>query len=210
MKTILIADDHEIIRLGVRMLIESLPRNYNVIEAATCLEIMQVLSRKQTDYAILDVFLADGNILSYMKKIARYCQQTSILVYSGVSEKIYAKRFLKRGIRGLVSKHSPLEELEKAIRCFLDGEIYLSKSIKENLLKPSRIGENPFDSLSDRELQVAEYVAMGVGVQEIAQKMRLDALTICTYRRSAFEKLNIENVIELEGKFQLSRNGASS
>src|SRR5687767_15762515 len=69
MKTILIADDHEIVRLGVRMLIEGLPGNYNFIEAATCSEMLHVLSTGQAHYAILDVFLTDGNILSNMNEI---------------------------------------------------------------------------------------------------------------------------------------------
>ncbi|HYE54977.1 MAG TPA: response regulator transcription factor [Chitinophagaceae bacterium] len=205
MKTILIADDHEIIRMSLRTLIETFHQKYNFIEAATCVETMQVLSCQKADYAILDVFMADGNILSDMQEMTKYFQHTSILVCSMASEKIYAKRFLKKGVRGFVSKRSPIDELEKAIQCFLKGEIYLSNSIKEDLLTPA--GGHSLDSLSDRELQVVEYLAMGTSVQDITQKMKLDAVKIDSYRRRAFKKLNIKKIAELDDKCLLAKNG---
>jgi DNA-binding NarL/FixJ family response regulator len=203
MKTILIADDHEIIRLGVRMLIESFPEKYNFIEAATCVEIMQALSGEPVHFAVLDVFLSDGDIFSEIREISKHCRQTSILVYSMVPEKIYAKRFLKRGISGFVSKHATMKELENAILCCLQGEVYLSKAIREDLLRPKQDGDsgNPFDLLSDAELQVAKYVAMGTDTKEIALKMKLKIATVDTYRRLAFKKLNVTDRVELEKRF---------
>jgi DNA-binding NarL/FixJ family response regulator len=205
MKTILIADDHEIVRRGVKMIIESLPEKYHFIEAATCSEVLQVVTSKQVDYAILDMFLADGNMFPVIHQITDISHKTSILIYSMSAEKVYARRLMQKGVRGFVSKQASIGELENAIRSFLKGDIYLSPEVKDILLKPVREGipDNPIDLLSDRELEVVEYTVLGMGSKEIAQKMNLDITTISTYRRRALEKLDVQNMVELKDKFQL-------
>lgn len=205
METILIADDHEIVRRGVRMIIEGFPQKYNFIEASTCAEVMKILSVQPVDYAILDMMLADGNVFSTTQQLAAYSDRIKILVYSMNAERIYAKRLLQKGIRGFVCKQSNMMELENGIRSLLKGEIYISPALKENLFNPSKkaISENPIDALSDRELEVVEYLAAGMGAKEISRKMNLDITTVSTYRRRAFEKLEVQNTIELKDKFLL-------
>lgn len=204
METILIGDDHEIVRRGVRMIIESFSRPYRFIEAATCTEVIQALSGQQVQYAILDMLLADGNIFSTLQEMSDY-KETGILVYSMNAEKIYARRLMQKGVRGFVSKQASMEELEIAIRHLLNGEIYLSPALKEAIFVPEKVDlmENPLDTLSDRELEVVEYIAIGLGAKEIAHKMNLDITTISTYRRRAFEKMEVQNVMELKDKFLL-------
>lgn len=204
METILIGDDHEIVRRGVRMIIESFSRPYHFIEAATCTEVMQALMGRQVHYAILDMLLADGNIFSTLHELADY-KETGILVYSMNAEKIYARRLMQKGVRGFVNKQASMEELEIAIRNLLNGEIYLSPALKEAISVPEKVDlmENPLDTLSDRELEVVEYITIGMGAKEIAQKMNLDITTISTYRRRALEKLEVQNVMELKDKFLL-------
>lgn len=205
METILIGDDHEIVRRGVRMMIESFSRPYKFIEAATCTAVMDALSGQSVQYAILDMMLADGNIFSSIQQVTDYTRDTGILVYSMNAEKIYARRLIQKGMRGFVSKQASVEELETAIRHLLNGEIYLSPALKEAIFVPEKVDlmENPLDALSDRELEVVEYIATGMGAKEIAHKMNLDITTISTYRRRAFEKLEVKNVIELKDKFLL-------
>jgi two-component system invasion response regulator UvrY len=205
METILIADDHQIVRRGTRMIIESFPRKYNFIEAATIVEVIQALSTQQVNYAILDMFLEDGNIFSSLLQTPEYCSKTNILVYSMNSEKIYAKRLMQKGVKGFICKQASIEELEFAIQSLLNGEIYLSPNLKKDLFSPSKaaLSQNPVDLLSDRELEVVEYIAMGMGAKEIAWKINLDITTVSTYRRRAFEKMNVHNMIELKDKFLL-------
>jgi DNA-binding NarL/FixJ family response regulator len=205
METILIADDHQIVRVGVRMIIESFPQKYNFIEASSWAEVIEAISGQQIQYAVLDMCLGDGNILSAIQQIGEYRHQTSILVYSMNTEKIYARRLIDKGVRGFVCKQASIEELENAIRNLLNGEIYLSQALKEIVSDPAKAGllKNPIDSLSDRELEVTEYVAIGMGVKEISRKMNLDITTVSTYRRRAFEKLDVQNMIELKDKFLL-------
>jgi two-component system, NarL family, invasion response regulator UvrY len=205
METILLADDHEIVRRGTKLIIESFPRKYNFIEAATSAEVIRVLSRQPVDYAILDMFLEDGNVFTSIPQMPEYCRQTKVLVYSMNAEKIYARRLIQKGVRGFVAKKASIEELAIAIRTLLNGEIYLSPELKKTLFSSAKddFPGNPIDLLSDRELEVVEYVTMGMGAKEIANKMNLDITTISTYRRRAFEKLDVDNVIELKDKFLL-------
>ena len=205
METVLIADDHEIVRRGIRMLTESFSKNYRIVEARSCAEVAQILSHQQIHYAILDMILSDGNILSIIDHIEAASRETSILVYSMNAERIYARRLIEKGVRGFLCKQTSIEELEKAIRSLFKGEVYLSEELKETLLNgsPAKLTQSPVDVLSDRELQVVEYVAIGMGTKEIAQKMKVDTTTISTYRRRAFEKLDVQNAIELKEKFLL-------
>jgi two-component system, NarL family, invasion response regulator UvrY len=205
METILIADDQEIVRSGVKMIIESFPEKYNIIEAATCTEVMQVFFGRKIHYTILDLFFGDGNIFSSIHQFIKHSNKAGILVYSMSAEKIYGRRLLKKGVHSFISKRAPIAELEKAICCLLKGEIYLSQAMKEDILMPvkSDLPENLVDSLSDRELEVVEYLTIGISSREIAEKMKLDITTVSTYRRRAFEKLDIHNNIELRDKLLL-------
>jgi DNA-binding NarL/FixJ family response regulator len=202
METILIADDQEIVRSGVKMIIESFPEKYNIIEAATCTDVEQVLFDREIHFTVLDLFLADGNIFSAIHRF-KHSSKAGILVYSMSSEEIYGRRLLKKGVRGFISKRAPIAELEKAICCILKGEIYLSQAMKKDFLMPDRaeLLANPIHLLSDRELEVAEYVAMGMSTGEIGHRMKLDPTTISTYRSRMFAKLHLSNSIELRDRF---------
>ncbi|HYE54994.1 MAG TPA: response regulator transcription factor, partial [Chitinophagaceae bacterium] len=168
-------------------------------------EVLQAVTSGQVHYAILDMFMPDGNMFPVIQQVRDISPHTSILIYSMSAEKVYARRLLQNGVRGFVSKQASIGELENALRGFLKGDIYLSAEVKDILLKPVREGlpDNPIDLLSDRELEVVEYIVMGLGSKEIAQKMNLDITTVSTYRRRALEKLEVENVVELKDKFLL-------
>lgn len=189
METILIADDHEIVRRGLRMMIETFPTKYHFIEATTCAEVMKILSGQRVHYTILDMTLADGNVLSVLEQLGHYSQQTNILIYSTNAARIYAWRLIQKGIKGFVEKQASMDELEKAICEVLRGEVYLSPELKQGLLDPTgkQVSANVLDTLSDRELEVVEYLATGLGSKEIGHKMKLDITTVSTYRRRAFE-----------------------
>jgi DNA-binding NarL/FixJ family response regulator len=203
METILIADDHEIIRRGIRMIIETLPGQYNLIEASSCADTTAAFSGQKVHYGILDMVFSDGNLFTDPGLLATYGDATDILVYSMNAESIYGKRLLQKGIKGFVGKKARIEELENAIRSLLEGRRYISPHLQEALLAPSRADDtgNPIHSLSDRELQVVEYTTLGLPVKEIALKMNLDITTVSTYRRRALKKLDVQNLFELKDKF---------
>lgn len=205
MKTILIADDHEIIRRGIRMIVETLSQQYHFIEAASCADVIKALSSQKIHYSILDMTLSDGNVFSDTTLLQAYGGTTDILVYSMNAERIYAKRLLQKGVKGFVCKKAGIEDLEKAIRSLLAGETYISPVLKKALVGASKSDgfENPIDALSDRELAVVEYTTSGLGTKEIANKLNLDITTISTYRKRALKKLNVQNMFELKDKFML-------
>lgn len=208
MGTILIADDHELIRRGIRTVIEGFPEKYNIIEASTCAEVIQQLADSRVQYAIMEMFLADGNLFfSRKNNVLRYTSKTSLFVYSANAEKIYARRLLQKGVRCFLNKKTGFEELTHAIRTFLKDEIYLTASLKEMLAKPSFAGiaENPLEALSDREIEIVENIVTGISTSELAQRLELDISTISTYRRRAFKKLEVSNIIELREKLMAYR-----
>jgi two-component system, NarL family, invasion response regulator UvrY len=208
METILIADDHEIVRQGIRRIIESFPKKYRLMETSTCKGVIEILSDAKVEYTILDMHLEDGNIFSTINNFTDYYNKTNILVYSMNAEKIYARRLIQKGVKGFVSKQAPMGTLEAAIRSVLNGEMYLSPWLKEALSQQSKTDQfaNPIDSLSDRELEVIEYTSSGMGVKEISMRMNLEAATVSTYRRRAFDKLGVENVVELNNKLVLYKD----
>lgn len=208
METVLIADDHQIVRRGIRMMIENFPHKYQIIEASSCAEVAKILSEVHVHYAILDMILADGNLLSIIHQIETCSAQTSILVYSMNEERIYARRLIEKGVRGFLCKQTSIDELEKAIRSILKGEVYLTGELQESLINKSRTNStpHPIDHLSDRELQVVEYLVTGMGTKEISVKMGLDITTVGTYRRRAFDKLDVQNSLELKEKFLLYKS----
>jgi DNA-binding NarL/FixJ family response regulator len=205
METILIADDHEIVRRGIRMIIQTFPTKYNFIEVGTASAIITALNGQRIHHAVLDVSLADGNILSVIESISAYSHQTNFLIYSMSAARTYAWRLLKSGAKGFLEKQSSMEELEKAIRELLNGGVYLSPELEKELFDPALNSErdNLLNSLTNRELEVVEYLATGLGSKEIANKMKLDITTVSTFRRRAFEKLGVANVIEMKKKLSL-------
>lgn len=205
MEHILIADDHTIIRRGIKMLLEKHCRNVTYIEAATCAEVRETFRTRPINYAILDLSYGDGNLFSATEELEQFSRQAKILIYSMNTERIYAQRLIGKGVKGYVNKLASMEELEKALKTVLNGDMYLSPALKEMLFTTIHKDStgNPFDQLSDRELEVIEYLSIGLGTKEVARRMNLDATTISTFRRRAFEKLSVENPVELKEKLML-------
>jgi DNA-binding NarL/FixJ family response regulator len=205
MKTILIADDHEIVCHGIKLMIKSLSDDYNFLEASTCKEVEKLLKSQPIDYIVLDLFLTDGNAFPIVDTIAEHYPETGILIYTMNAEKVYAKRLMQKGIRGFVSKQASVAELEQAIKDFLNDETYIYSTLMKELAKQDLADAefNPIDVLSDRELEVVEYLAMGYGAKEISNKMNVGISTISRFRKRALEKFNVENNTELKDKFLL-------
>lgn len=203
METILIADDHELIRWSIRTIIEGFSRKYKIIEASTCTKVRHLLSREKVRYAIMEIQLADGNIFFTSESILAYSSRINILVYSASAEMMYARRLLQKGVRGFLCKQASVAELEAAIRTVLHNDLYLSASQKEIFLKDSPVmdSQNPLEALSDREMAVAEGLIAGIGTTALARRMDLDKSTVSTYRNRLFRKLEVKNVMELKDKF---------
>lgn len=207
MQTILIADDHEIVRHGIKVMIKSFNREYNFLEASTCKEIEKLLKSQSIDYIVLDLFLTDGNAFPIVDSIVEEYPEAGILIYTMNAEKVYAKRLMQKGVRGFLSKQASVAELEQAIKDFLNDEGYIYSTLMKQLFRQDLEGDelNPIDLLSDRELEVVEYLVMGLGTKDIANKMNVVISSISRFRQRALEKFGVENNAELKDKFLLYR-----
>lgn len=196
---VLIADDHVILRKGlIEILIESFP-SLQYFEASNGLEALQISRKKKLDFILLDISMPGRNGLDTLKQIRSDGNNTPVLILSVQPEDQYAIRVLKAGASGFLNKDSAPEELLNAVNQVLNGRKYISASIAEKLA--DSIG-TPFDkplyeNLSDRELQVLQFIASGRTVSEIAKEISLTVNTISTYRARILDKLKLNNNAEL-------------
>ncbi|UKT65788.1 response regulator [Pedobacter mucosus] len=202
--TVLIADDHEIIRRGLKSLISDFWGGVQIIEASS-LEKALVEIEKSPNLVIIDVNLPGGNNLKVIDQIKLVQPNAKILVFSSLNENIYAVPYLKSGASGYLTKNAEESEIVTAITTILAGSRYSSRNVKENMFN-SILGndvDNPFTKLSGRELEVAELLTKGIGVLEISNQLHLQMGTVSTYKLRLFQKLKIKSIIELAEKMSI-------
>lgn len=197
--TFLIADDHSLMRQGVIFLIEDLEINCELNQANSLLQVQEKIETLPIDILITDAHFPDGNSLSIISKLKELKPDLKILVFSGLEEETYALKFLNAGVNGFISKLSEEDEVKNAIqKVIFEGE-YLSEKTKTLLLDSIRNPKstNPISLLSERELEIANLYAQGFGNLEIANQLDLKQNTVSTVKKRIFEKLEIENLVEL-------------
>lgn len=200
MKNILLVDDHAIVRKGIRSIIdEHLPWN-QVDEAGTEQEILQLMKQKQYHLILLDLQIPDTDFSKLMEWIRVKSPQTSVLIFSLHAEEMYGMRCLHLGAKGFLSKSASNEEIIFAINKVLNGEKYLSQKLSELLIDNAynpHATENPFDRLSQREMEIVTQLEKGKSLTEISQILKIQYSTVNTYKRRIFEKLNVKSVLDL-------------
>lgn len=203
-QSILIADDHEIVRRGLKSLISDYWAGVNILNATTMQEaLMHVESCP--NLIIIDVNLPGGNNLKVINQIKLVQPNAKILVFSSQNENLYAVPYLKAGASGYLNKNAEESEIVTAITTILAGSRYSSRNVKENMFN-SILGndvDNPFKKLSTRELEVAELLTKGIGVLQISNQLNLQMGTVSTYKLRLFQKLKIKSIIELAEKMSI-------
>ena len=200
---ILIVEDHEIFRLGIKELINHEPDLIVCGEADDINTARKLIKELNPDMAIIDITLKKSNGFDLIKEINSLLQEKmKILVLSMHDELLYAERSLQAGAQGYIMKQETSKTIVKAIRHILQGNIYVSENIMGNLLGRVKKGQDsleksPVDDLSDRELAVLRLLGEGKSTGEIAQEMHLSVSTISTYRERLKEKLQLKNAAEL-------------
>lgn len=200
--SILIVEDHEIFRLGIKELIDHEPDLTVCGEAEDVDTARELVGMVHPDLAIIDITLKKSNGMDLIKEIATHHKDIKMLVLSMHDELLYAERSLQAGAQGYIMKQETSRSIVKAIRHILAGNIYVSQEIMDNLLKRVRNGQDSLDKppvgkLSDRELEVLRMIGQGKSTSEIALGMNLSMSTISTYRERIKEKLNLKNAAEL-------------
>jgi DNA-binding NarL/FixJ family response regulator len=199
MKKILIVDDHEVLRDGVKRLLDKQPGTVTFGEAGTEQEALRLVREQDWDVVVLDVSLGDRSGLEVLKELKQIRPRLPVLILSMHSEEQFARRTLKAGASGYITKDSPRAELVKAVNKVMSGGRYISATIAEKLLFDLDMdtGRPRHEALSDREFEVLRLIASGKTVSEIATMLMLSDSTISTYRGRILEKMAMKNTAEL-------------
>ncbi|QDT36118.1 Oxygen regulatory protein NreC [Stratiformator vulcanicus] len=194
----MIVDDHPVVRQGLAILINQQPDLEVCAEAASVGEAFKRYTEAVPDLAIIDLSLKDGSGIELIKEIRARNDQAKMLVTSMHDESLFAERVLRAGAKGYVSKQEATSDIIDACRQVLDGRVYLSSTMSDQMLNRIVSGsesgnESIVDSLSDRELEVFEMIGRGITTRQIAAKLELSPKTVETYRENIKAKLNLPN-----------------
>lgn len=199
MLKILIADDHAIVRRGIRDILCESPLSFEISETDSAAGAIREITHRQFDLLILDISFPDGNGLDILNHAKYLNPNSKVLFLSMYPEEQYARRAIKNGAYGYLTKDSAPTELIEAIQKIISGKKYVSSTLAQILVedltsqKPHELHEN----LSDREFQVMLELSRGKKISEIAADLLISPKTVSTYRARVFEKLNISSTAEL-------------
>jgi two-component system invasion response regulator UvrY len=190
---ILIADDHAVVRRGLRQIVEETPDMAIAGEAANATELFQCLQEHPLDLLILDITMPGRSGLDLLQDIRQLHPRLPILVLSMHAEEQFAARVLQAGAAGYLPKESAPEELVQAIQKIHSGQTYIRPSQADKLLRLLKAGSNrpPHETLSQREFEVFRRLASGQTVGQIASELHLSVKTVSTYRKRTLEKMSL-------------------
>lgn len=196
---VLIADDHSIVREGIKSLLANEPDIQVAAEACNSDEVFVKIQNETIDLVILDITMPGQSGLEALKQLKAENQDLPVLILSMHPEEQYGMRVLKAGADGYLTKEAVPEELLLAIRKLTQGKKYISSTLAERLAKNlNRIGtRSVHQSLSDREYEVLRCIGKGKTVSRIASELYLSVSTVSTYRSRILEKLNLKTSADL-------------
>ena len=199
MINVLIADDHALIREGLKKTLSDEPDMKLAGEATNVAELFKVLERLAVNIVLLDITMPGESGLDALKELRQKYPGIPVLILSFHPEHRFAVRALKAGASGYITKQSAPEELVQAIRKIVGGGKYVSAALAEELATELDKGSDklPHETLSDREFQVMRLIAAGKKSSEIAEELSVTMSTVNTYRMRIFEKMKIQSNVEL-------------
>ena len=200
-RKIILADDHALVRAGIRSLLESLPGLQVVAETGDGLEAVDLARRLDADAILLDITLPSLNGLEAAKLIAGMDKPSRILMLSMHAGPEYVARALSAGASGYLIKDSAFEELSTALNHLFRGQRYLSQSIDrdavEHFLESQHVEHPELELLTPRQRQILQLIAEGYGTREIAERLFLSVKTVETHRAQLMDRLGIFDVAGL-------------
>lgn len=196
---VLIVDDHALVRMGIRRLLDDLPDMDVVAEAENGEMALSMVKLHQPDVVLLDMKMPGIDGWEVTRRLKKTSPHVKVIAVTALSTEPLPSRVLQLGAMGYLTKESGPEEMAAAIRKVVKGEKYLSAEIAQKMAISSLQApqDSPFDLLSEREMQVMLMITSGMTVQEIADRLFLSSKTINGYRYRMFEKLAIKNDVEL-------------
>ena len=199
MKRILVADDHAIVRKGLKETLEEELGSLVFGEAENGRQVLELAEKKKWDMVLLDIGMEGRNGLEVLEDLRKGYPDLPVLVLSMYPESEFAVRALRKGAAGYLNKQSAPEELVAAVRKVLDGSRYITPAVAERLAAElQRENEKlPHELLSNRELQVMRLIAKGKTLKEIAEELSISVKTVGTYHTRLFEKMGLKSDVEL-------------
>ena len=196
--SVILADDHAVVRMGFRLLLQDTKDITVVGEAESGEEVIKLLNTLTPDVIVMDLSMPGIGGLEAISRIVSKDKSPKILILSAHEDAIYPKRSLKAGANGYLSKRGAAEELIKAIRQIHSGNMYIEPSIAQKVAMSQMGGEtSPVDVLSEREFDVFMALANGKTVNQIAETLHLSPRTVGTHLYNIKQKLNASNQTEL-------------
>ncbi len=201
-RTVLIVDDHPIVRQGLAQLIDQEEDLQVCGQAEDAHEAMQAIRTLKPDMVVVDISLRDTSGMELIKDLKVQYPDLPVLTLSMHDEAVYGERALRAGAKGYIMKQEATEKVVTAIRRVLAGELYVSDDMAAKMVSKlvgggSRKTGSPVECLSDRELEVFRLIGEGYGTREMAEKLHLSIKTIETYRAHIKDKLGLEDANEL-------------
>jgi two-component system invasion response regulator UvrY len=196
---ILLVDDHELVRTGISRILNDV-KDFNVVASVGSGEEAVELCRKNPpDIIMMDVSMPGIGGLEATRKILRFCDSTRIICLSMHKENPIPTKIMQAGAHGFLTKDADPSEMVNAIYKVSSGQRYISADVAQELAigSTSQNHDNPFENLSDRELEITLMLTRGTRVPEIASNLNITAKTVNTYRYRMFDKLNVSSDVEL-------------
>jgi two-component system invasion response regulator UvrY len=200
MKRILIVDDHMVTRLGIYTILKDLYPGSTIDYAENGDTTIKLIQSNDYNLCTLDLNMPNTDSMELLKKIKSKSPATKVLVVSMNNEDVYALGVMKGGADGFLSKENDFSIIRHAVETIMANKKYMSEKVLNQLLSPkdkTSDYNNPFQILSERELEVAKLIIEGNSTKEIANKINLQWSTISTYKGKIYEKLNISKSVEL-------------
>jgi two-component system invasion response regulator UvrY len=197
--TVVVVDDHELVRSGIVSLLSGIEEIKVVAEAATGESAVKLAQEYSPDVVLMDVRMPGIGGLQATINIVKFCTTTKVIALTVCDDDLFPTKLLQAGAHGYLTKNTSKEEVRTAIQSVMQSKRYISPEIasKIALRHLSDDGDVPFDALSERELQVTMMITKGHKVQQISDVLFLSPKTVNSYRYRIFEKLNVSNDVEL-------------
>lgn len=201
MTKIIVADDHDLVRMGIVRMLADVPGFTVVGEAKNGEEAVRLAREHKPDVVLMDVKMPGIGGLEATKKVLAYNSNVKVIAVTSLADDMFPERLMKAGACGYVTKGASFDEMIDAINTVVAGNRYMSNNVAQQLVfrrfSEAKSGASPFELLSERELQTAILIANGAKVQTIADTFCVSPKTINSYRYRIFEKLNINSDVEL-------------
>ncbi|WP_276389738.1 response regulator [Eudoraea chungangensis] len=196
---VLIADNHPVVRLGIRQVLSNTSQFDIIDDAATTNELFRKLEKLSPDVVILEMDIPEINGIATLRKLKQEHPNVKVLIYSGQSEDVYALSTIRAGAFGYLSKTADLDYIISAVRKVSEGSMFITNELAQRLAfdegtqKPRRF----FRKLSTREIEVLKLLASGKRNKDVALGLNLNEKTVSTYKARLMKKLNVDNLVDL-------------